>query len=298
MVNVKEIAEKVYEVRAEVAGMDDVFSAYIVDKENAVLMEPGPASITPYIQEGMEYLGIKGLSYIIPTHIHIDHAGGMGKLARLYPEARVVLHPQGAKHAVDPSRLIESTRTVWGDDCETFFGPVEPVPEARIKVVEDREIIPVNGRELEVIYAPGHAPHHIAIFDRSIGALFCGEALGLPVHNAKDLLLPTAAPPGFDMEVYLDTMELLRGFKPGILIYSHHGVGTEVDKLISIAEENTRVYGDIILRSLKQGEARQTIAGRIEEYVSSRFGVKKAQNTDYEMNVDAYTLYFKKKGLV
>lgn len=168
MLNMEEVAERTYHLEVPIPKFDTIFTVYFIDETEGVLIEPGPSVTIPSIQEAMKQLGMKPLAYIIPTHIHLDHAGAIGSLAQLFPHAKVVLHPLGAKHAVNPSRLIESTKMAFGDDFEDVYGP----------------IIPIDGRELHIIYAPGHATHHIAIFDQKTRGLFCGEALGLPKPGA------------------------------------------------------------------------------------------------------------------
>jgi glyoxylase-like metal-dependent hydrolase (beta-lactamase superfamily II) len=276
--------------------MTTTFAVYLIKEAEGVLIEPGPATAVPQIREGMSYLGMDDLGYIIPTHVHVDHAGGTGALAQLFPQAKVLVHPAGLKHAVDPSRLIESTKMVFGPDFEDLLGTIVPVPESQIEVPEDGEVILINGRELQIIYAPGHAPHHMAIFDRSVEGIFCGEALGLPGQGDKLLPLPVVAPPSFDQELYLETMEMLRELGARMLFYSHGGVGREPDTLISMAAESTRVFSDIILKALKEGEATEAISRRIGEYVTSSFGLK-LDDMDLAMMVGGYALYFNKKGL-
>jgi len=296
MVDVKEVAHKVYRLEAPVPGVNSIFAVYLIQESEGVLIEPGPTATIPSIQEGMKQLGMEDLAYIIPTHIHIDHAGGIGTLAQLFPRAKVLVHPRGVKHAVDPSRLIESTRTVFGADFEARFGPIVPVPEAQLKVPEDGEIISINGRELQIIYAPGHAPHHMVIFDHSVKGLFCGEALGLPGSSKGIFPLPAVAPPSFDQELYLETMERLRQLGAQILFYSHGGVELEPDVLISMAAENTRTFGDIILKALKEGETLEAISRRIGDHVASHHGLE-VNEMDLALIVAGYSLYFKKKGL-
>jgi len=293
----EEVAEGIYRLETPIPGMTTVFAVYLIKESEGILIEPGPGAAVPSIREGMSQLGMKDLALIIPTHIHVDHAGGTGALAQLFPGAKVLVHPAGLKHAVDPSRLIESTKSVFGADFEASFGAIAPIPEPQIRVPEDGEVISINGRELQIIYAPGHAPHHIAIFDRSTQGLFCGEALGLPGQDDKPFPLPAVAPPSFDQELYLETMEKLRGLGPQILLYSHGGVGREPDSLISIAAENTRALGDIILNALKEGETAEAIGRRVGDYVSSRFGLQLSE-LDLAMTVGGYALYFTKKGLV
>jgi len=298
MVELKEAADKIYHFETTLSVMTSPFTVYLLKESEGVVIEPGPAALAPRIQEAMKQLGMKDLDYIIPTHIHVDHAGGAGKLAQLFPGAKVLVHPAGLKHAIDPSRLIQSTKTVFGDDFEAGFGPILPVPESQIKVPQDGEVIKVGGRELQIIYAPGHAPHHMVIFDRSVKGIFCGEALGLPGGEGNRILLPAVAPPSFDQEVYIETMEKLRKLGARTLFYSHGGVvGHDTDRLIKQAEEFTRITGEIILQALKEGGTNEEINRRVKERLNSRFGMDLTE-MDLALTVGGYEVYYKKKGLV
>ena len=299
MRNIEEVADRIYRLETPLPGIDDPFTVYLIRQPKGILIEPGPATAIPPILEEMKHLGMKELAYVIPTHIHLDHGGAIGKLAELFPRAKVVIHPQAVKHTVDPSRLIQSTRMAFGDDFEVRYGPLLPVPRSQIKVPEDEEIISIDGRKLQIIYAPGHAPHHIAIFDHKTRSLFCGEALGVPSYRGESFTLPVAAPPSFDMEVYLETIERLRGLQPRVLLYSHRGVGREPEELISSTAENVRIFGNMILKALKEGETPEAIERTIKQYVSTRYGVRAEEvYSMYSMTVDGYTLYFRSKGLV
>ncbi len=293
----KEVAEKIYRLEIPIPIMNSVFGVYLIKESNGILIEPGPSIAVPYIQEGMKALGMRDLAYIIPTHMHVDHAGSIGTLAHLFPGAKVLVHPQGAKHALDPSRLIESTRIVWGVDFESDLGPIVPVSKAQIRVPENNEVVTVNGRELQIIFAPGHAPHQMVIFDRSVKGIFCGDALGLLAQSANPFPLPNTAPPGFDQDIYLQTMQKLRNLKPRILFYSHGGVVEEPDGLISMAAENTLTFGKMVLQALKEGKALEEIIQIMRDYILGNFGVRVLES-DLSMFVSGYVFYFKKKGMV
>jgi glyoxylase-like metal-dependent hydrolase (beta-lactamase superfamily II) len=298
MPDLKEVADKIYRFETGLSVMTSLFTVYLIKESQGVVIDPGPAALVPQIQEAMQKLGLKNLAYIIPTHIHVDHAGGAGRLAQLFPEAKVLVHPAGLKHAADPSRLIESTKTVFGADFEAGFGPILPVPESQIKSVADGEIIKVDGRELQIIYAPGHAPHHIAIFDRSVKGIFCGEALGLPAGEGNRIVLPAVAPPSFDQEIYIETMEKLMKLNARIIFYAHGGaVGHDAGKLIKRAEEFTRIFGEIVLNALKEGGANEEINRRVKERVNVRFGTNLTE-MDLALTVGGYEVYYRKKGLV
>jgi glyoxylase-like metal-dependent hydrolase (beta-lactamase superfamily II) len=267
LAQIEEVAEKTYRLETPIPGVGLIFSVYIIDVDGGVLIEPGPTAAFPHIQDGMKQLGLDELSWIIPTHIHMDHAGGTGKLGELYPKAKVVAHPKSKNHFADPSRLIKSTRKSYGSNFEDLYGPILPVPESRMIIPKDHEIIAIGDRELQFIYAPGHAPHHIAVLDRSTGGLFCGEALGM----ATDDPLPAAAAPSFDLDDCIVTMEKLKALKPRILFYSHGGVRQKPDERISRAIDNTRIYGSIVRESLQKGESHEAIGKKIIDYASAQF---------------------------
>ena len=298
MIELKEVADSIYHFESRLSVMTSPFTVYLIRESSGVVIEPGPAALVPQIQEAMKKLGIKDLAYIMPTHIHVDHAGGVGKLAQLYPGAKVLVHAAGLKHVVDPSRLIESTRKVFGEDFEAGFGPILPLPESQIIVPQDGQVIKVDNKELQVVYAPGHAPHHVVIFDRSVKGIFCGEALGLPEGEHKLIPLPAAAPPSFDPEIYLETMEKLRSLDAKILFYSHGGVvGRDANSLILQAEENTRILGDAIFKALKDGGTIQDVNRKVKEYAARRFDTGLTE-MDLALTISGYEVYYKKKGLL
>jgi glyoxylase-like metal-dependent hydrolase (beta-lactamase superfamily II) len=292
MVETTELAEGIYRIKTPVSGVQFHPTAFVITNAETII-EPGPAASIPQIHRALKQLGINRLQYIIPTHIHMDHAGGTGTLAQLYPEAKVLVHPRGFKHAVDPSRLIDSVKMVWGEKFEENFGPIAAVLESQIKTVEDGEVIHAGDRDLQFIYTPGHAPHHIAIFDHKLKGLFCGEALGMPGYQ-----LPTAAPMSFDLENYLLTIDKLQHSDLDIrmLIYSHGGIERDPGKCMSRASENARALRDIVLQALGQGMVRAEIGKVVGDYI------KKHQANDmktnalwYETIATGYITYFEKK---
>ncbi len=291
-----DVAEGTYRLETRIPGLPTVFSIYFIrGKTDTLILEPGPAVLVPTIEAGVRGLSPGNVSYIIPTHLHLDHAGAIGRLAQVFPRATVVVNAEGARHVVDPSRLIRSTKMAFGDDFETVYGSILPVPESRIKIAQDNETLSVNNRGLTIIYTPGHAPHHMAIFDASTGGLFCGEALGL-VYVPGSPPLPAVSPPSFDLNAYLDDMERLRKLRPRLLFYSHGGVGSEPDRLIASAIDNTREIGEVMLSALKAKSSEEAVIRTIGDYIERRFGVR-LDEYDLASNVMGYIHYFEKKGI-
>ena len=296
MAKLEQVTDDIYRLGEQIPGANAVFAVYFIKDGDGAILEPGPAVVVPSIQEAVVELGLFKPGYIIPTHIHLDHAGGVGRLAQVFPNARIVVNKQGVRHIVEPSRLIKSTRMAFGDDFESTYGPILPVPESRLRVVADGERLALGSRELVIIYTPGHAPHHISIFDTKTKGLFCGEALGL-IYGAGYPPLPAVAPPSFDMELYLNDMERLKALKPKLLFYSHGSVADKPEKLITTVIKNTKLVGDFIRRHLRAGEGEEAIISYVGDYLRDHFG---ASLDEYELvsNVRGYIHYFKKKGLV
>ncbi len=292
MPDVTQVAPGIYRFEVAIQGMPEVPVTYLIKAAGGALIEPGPAAAAPAIRQAMDHLGMRGLAYIIPTHIHVDHGGGTGTLSALFPEAMVVAHPRGVKHLVSPERLIESTGLVWGQDFENLLGPIVPVPETRLKVARDGEVIRLGGRELQIIHALGHSPNHIVILDRRTNGLFCGEALGLPGYQ-----FPPVAPYSFDQDIYVSTIQDLMRLQPDRLFYSHGTVETDAGRAMSRALENARVYSTMVLEAAQRGTALEEIMVLVGDDFSRRYGQRPAR-ADLEIAVAGYVIYFKSKGLL
>ena len=289
---ITEVGDKTYRLEVPVAGAFVPNVSYFIADGDGALIEPGPGVAVPAIQSAIEHLGLNSLAYIIPTHIHVDHAGGVGALAMLYPKAEVLAHPRGAKHLANPARLVATTKRIYGDDFESRSGPVLPVPESRVKIVENGDTVIVGARTLQVIHAPGHSPDHFGILDKTLDGLFCGEALGLPPY-----LVPSVAPYAFDQDAYLHTIEKLRKLHPRTIFYSHGGVNTEHEDAFSRAVENTRIYGKMVLDGIRNGDSRADIARRFAADVKHRFGLLFGPEGS-ELFVTGYCMDYEKKGLL
>src|SRR5512137_1743698 len=254
-------------------GRDPFFStsniAYFLDDEMPALIDPGSGTAAAELFDGMSLLGIdlQRLSYIIPTHIHLDHGGGAGYLAQRLSRPEVVLHPKGAAHLTDTSVLVRGARLIFGQDFERSLGPVVPIPKERVHVASDGEVSRLGKRELKVIFSPGHAVHHIALFDSLTKGLFCGDALGFLADSMSNVPFPVGLSP-FDPRAYVQTIDKLAALHPEVVYYAHHGPRTEVDQLIGKVKEICLAFDDIIHKGIKAGEDDQHISQRILDYSS------------------------------
>ncbi len=201
-------------------------AAYYLHSTQDALVETGTSLSAPYIIDALPDVA---LDYIFITHVHLDHAGGAGELARRYPHAKVVVHPRGARHLIDPTRLVESVRQATGD-MFALYGEAIPIDGGRVHAAADGERFDLgDGIIIEAIYSPGHAPHHLCFFEPNERILFAGDAAGA-LRNG--VLYCTTPPPSFDLEVSLETIERLRLLHPKEIFYTHFGRGGNADSLL------------------------------------------------------------------
>jgi glyoxylase-like metal-dependent hydrolase (beta-lactamase superfamily II) len=186
-----------------------------------VLVDPGPESCLPTL---LEALGDERPRALLLTHIHLDHAGASGALARRWPDVEIYVHERGAPHLIDPSRLLESARRLYGEDMGRLWGEVVPVPESQLQIVSGGET--VLGGSFEVAYTPGHASHHVSY--RHDGTAFVGDVGGVRI-TPRTLTVPPTPPPDVDLEAWHESIALIRRWSPRRLAMTHFGVTEDVD---------------------------------------------------------------------
>jgi len=198
-------------------GRDRVIGAWEV--RPGVIVDPGPASCEETLLAGLE----AEPRALLLTHIHLDHAGASGVLARRFPELRVYVHEVGAPHVVDPARLLTSAERLYGDEMERLWGEVAPVPADRVTSLSGGERV----EDLEVHYTPGHARHHVVYFDADSGDAYCGDVAGVRVPPSEFVAAPTP-PPEIEIEAWRTSLQLLRDLAPRRLCITHFGASEEV----------------------------------------------------------------------
>lgn len=226
---------------------------YLIGGSEPTLVEAGPGADLPVVLAALEALGVdaEGLAHIVVTHVHVDHAGGAGALIRHFPHATLWVHERGARHMVDPSRLLASTARTYGPErMEAFFGRTEPVPGDRLRSMVDGSRIDLGDRALRVIHTPGHASHHVALHDTESGAVFTGEAIGsyLPWGPAFRPALP---PPEVDVEQALASIDRIAALAPTQLLTSHFGPVPDGVDGCGMARDAIRSWSTLIRRQLE-----------------------------------------------
>lgn len=224
-----QVLDGVWEVDTHLGGWEQVTAAYLIDGPAPVLVETGSQTSVPVLLAALAELGLPPteLAGIVVTHIHLDHAGGVGDVARAFPQATVYVHPRGARHLADPRRLVASAASVYGDRLDTLYGRLEPTGPERVVALEDGENIVIGaGRALTALHSPGHAKHHMALHDNGSGALFVGDAVGVRLPGAGPVR-PATPPADFDLAQALDSLSRFRHRQPAALALAHYGVVPE-----------------------------------------------------------------------
>lgn len=276
------IADGVIEIDTLLGGWERVTAGYLIEGPAPVLVETGSQSSVPYLLAALAEHGVEpdGLAGIAVTHIHLDHAGGVGDVARAFPNATVYVHEKGARHLADPSRLVRSAALVYGDLLDSLYGRLDPTPAERIHVLADGEDIVVGpGRVLTTVDSPGHAKHHLALHDSGSGILFAGDALGVRLPDAG-VLRPATPPADFDLLQAVTSMHRFRDRAPSGLALAHYGLLGDVSDVLEEAEGTLRSWAGVAERAWRAGE---DVAGALEaSFGSALSGVDGEQRTRLE----------------
>ncbi len=228
-------------IDTRMGGQPEITAGYLLPGERPALIETGPAKVAATVADGIARAGLAptDLALIVLSHVHLDHAGAVGDLVRAFPHATVLVHPAGARHLVDPARLLASSARVYGALMDTVYGGLTPVEAARIHAVEDGEVVDLGGRRLEIIHAPGHAKHHLAIFEPDLGALFSGDGVGVLLPSTRTLR-PATPPPDFDRDLALGSIRAMAQRHPAHLVLTHFGPIGPPDQRLAEAQEKLR----------------------------------------------------------
>ncbi|MBB4919427.1 glyoxylase-like metal-dependent hydrolase (beta-lactamase superfamily II) [Streptosporangium saharense] len=247
-------------------------------------METGTATSAPVVRDALASLGVGpgDLATIVVTHIHLDHAGGVGDLAGFYPEAEIVVHEKGARHLADPSRLMASARMVWGDKLDVLFGEMSPTEAARIRALGDTGSVDLgNGRTLSSHYSPGHAKHHVGLIDSGTGDLYVGDAAGVYLPQTGDLR-PATPPPDFDLRTALDSIALFEALGPQRLLFSHYGPVDDVQATLERSAEELRVWVDLTRQAHSAGMDLDHAVAMVRDRTRERYAALQADDATAE----------------
>jgi len=261
----QEINEFLHLIDLEPAGLENFIASYVLVGEKVAIIETGPASTVPNLLKGLKKIGIKteDIDIIAISHVHLDHGGGAGTLMQHLPNARLIVHPRGAPHLVNPEKLWTQSRQVLGKVAE-MYGEPEPVSSERIMKASDGISINLGKNiELEIIETLGHASHHFSYDEKGTRILFPGDAAGIYL-NQFDVIVPTTPPP-FHLETALSSIDKLIQKLPTLLCYTHFGLAKNAIEKLNRHSAQLRLWAEIVADGLKNGETLETITVDIRQ---------------------------------
>lgn len=248
---IEDLGNDVFHIDTRMGGYEGITSGYLIRSSRPCLIETGTARSAGVVIAALAELGIgpADLATIVVTHIHLDHAGGVGDIAEAFPFAEVVVQEKGARHLVDPSRLVASAHRVFGDDMDRLFGDLRAVPAERLVSIAETGVIDLgNGRRLDAFHNPGHASHHVGLLDSESGDLYTGDAAGVYVPETAEVR-PSTPPPDFDLELTLTSLGRMTDAGAQRLLFSHFGPVTDVADTLERSREELLVWVDMVRTS-------------------------------------------------
>ena len=243
-------------------GFRQFISSWLYCGENfTLLVDPGPLSTIPYLITQLQRYGVERIDYILLTHIHIDHAGGTGRLLREFPGAKVICHPDGIRHLIDPAKLWEGTRTVLGPQLAATYGEIVAVP--RESILFEEEIGTTGAR---AFLTPGHAQHHCCYLLGDL--LFAGEVAGVRCVVPEGIMIRPATPPRFILDVALDSVERMLALQPKRMVFAHYGLVATAMEHLAIARDQLLLWvkGAAEVATAPEAEREKAFHGWLQEH--------------------------------
>jgi len=276
------VAPGIYTIETHYLQRDRFTGCYLLeDSGEAAIIEANTNHGVPGILAGLAEAGLKReqVKYVILTHIHLDHAGGAGELLRHLPNAQLLLHARGKRHLIDPEKLIDSVKLVYGEEkYRQYYGDILPVPKNRVLIGEDNQVITVGKRDISILEAPGHARHHIVLFDRQTGSLFSGDAFGIAyprfAPGGKRFVFASTSPTQFEPETALATYEKISGLKPARILHTHYGANEQVDSAYRQLVDWVHFSMEIADRRYGQGLREEELFSALRDDLYTRFAEK------------------------
>lgn len=264
-----------------------VAAALLESGGHHAIIDPGPTSTLETLRAELlaRGLSVADLEAIFLTHIHLDHAGATGSLVRENPNLRVYVHTKGAFHMADPSLLLASAGRLWGDELPRLFGETLPVPEQNIQVLEGGETVSLGARNLEVLYTPGHASHHVTYFDPQEGVAFAGDTAGIRIANGP-YIMPAAPPPDINLAIWDQSFDSILDRGPAKLFVTHFGFAENPAEHIAAFRERLHLWADITEKILR---STQDDAVALQSFLAQTQGEMSKYLTTAEAEQHAFT---------
>ena len=272
----EEIAPKTTRIDVDYLGKPKVIAACLLQGQgSAAIVDPGPASAVATLRSKLNRLGltVQDIDTILLTHIHLDHAGATGTLVKENPRIRVYVHERGAPKMIDPTKLLDSARRLYGDQMDRLWGEFLPLPPANVCALGGGERLSIGGRQLDVVYTPGHASHHVSYFEAATGLAFVGDTAGIRIANGP-AILPITPPPDIDLEAWKQSWQKIRERHPERLFLTHFGDAQRVHEHLEELRERLEEWSVAVHESLKEGADDAERAARFAEQVAAKLKLR------------------------
>lgn len=238
------VAVGIHTIDLNFLGSEEIIASFLLTGDgSAALVETGPATCLETLESGLEERGVarEAVEAVFLTHVHLDHAGAAGHLAERLPNATFYVHEIGYPHMADPSKLLKSATRIYGDQMETLWGEMHPVPENRLVALSDGAEITAAGKTLIACDTPGHAYHHFAYMEPSSESLLTGDVAGIRLPGQAYVRPPTP-PPEIDVDAWLRSIERIRNLEPASLWLTHFGDYDDVERHLGELEQRLQEW--------------------------------------------------------
>ena len=277
-------------------GAQNLSCSYLVHAAQPALIETGPATVFETVRSELTARGIEP-AHVVLTHIHLDHGGGVGHVADLFPGARIWVHDVGARHVADPERLVASARRLFGEALDTMYGEPIPVAAERITAMDEGTVIDLGDRQLRVLYTPGHARHEVTLHDSDTGAAFVGDTAG--VCYGDDWQKPASPPPEFDLDAALDSIARVQQLRPSMICFTHYGPAREA--FLESAAADLRQWDHVLRPLAERGATEDEMVSAVESHVGEPPGSREFVEAATELSstrnsVLGYARYYTKRA--
>ncbi|NWG10236.1 MBL fold metallo-hydrolase [Candidatus Bathyarchaeota archaeon] len=272
---ITKLAEHLHLVDLETGGIKNFFASYILKGKQVAIVETGPTSSAPSLLAALKELDIEPekVAYLAVSHIHLDHGGGVGTLAKHLPKAKIIVHPRGAPHLANPEKLWLQSQAVLGKITK-MYDPPEAVPQERIVAAADGMTFDIgNDVKLKVIETLGHASHHQSYYESLTEGIFPGDAAGIYLKEIGVIVPTTPAP--FRLDIALASLDKLESLKPKISYYSHFGKADNAMEKLRVYEHQLKLWAKTAKEGLENKEDLRAIRERI---IKNDVAVQKALN--------------------